>query len=41
MALGAALLGVVVIAAAGLLLARAQSRRRELLRLRDALRDAS
>lgn len=36
-ALGAALVGVVFIAAAGLLLVRAQNRRRELLRLRDAL----
>ncbi|MCJ1678600.1 transmembrane transport protein [Streptomyces sp. APSN-46.1] len=41
-ALATALVGIVLIATAGLLLARAQSRRRELLRLRDALRgDAS
>ncbi|MDH2391132.1 transmembrane transport protein [Streptomyces sp. HNM0663] len=41
-ALATALAGVVLVAAAGLVLIRAQSRRRELLRLRDALRqDAS
>ncbi|MFV2197682.1 transmembrane transport protein [Nocardiopsis sp. LOL_012] len=38
-ALTVALAGAVLIAAAGLLLARARARRRELLRLRDALRD--
>ncbi|MER7047141.1 transmembrane transport protein [Streptomyces jumonjinensis] len=41
-ALATALAGAVLIAAAGLVLLRARSRRRELLRLRDALgRDAS
>ncbi|UGY92873.1 transmembrane transport protein [Streptomyces gobiensis] len=39
--LGTALTGAVLVAAAGLLLARAQSRRRELLRLRDALQRKS
>lgn len=37
-ALATGLVGVALIAAAGLVLVRAQSRRRELLRLRDALR---